>query len=52
MQIGPGFRIRTSIDKVAGNGVEIILTDDGCHVCISYHLKGVCNMHLWKSELA
>ena len=45
MQIGPGFRTRTAIDEAAANGVNILLTDDGCHFCLLYHLKGVYNTH-------
>ena len=45
MQIGPGFRIRTGIDKAEANGVNIPLKDDSFHFCLSYHLKGVCNTY-------
>ena len=45
MQIVPGFRILTAINKAAANGVDITLTDDDCHFFLSYLLKGVCNMH-------
>ena len=45
MQIGPGFRIRMAIDSAAADRVDILHTDDGCHFCLLYHLKGVCNTH-------
>ena len=45
MQLGLGFRIRTSIDAAAVDGVEIPQTDNDRHFCLSYHLKGVCNTH-------
>ena len=31
MQIFPGFRILTAIDKASANGVDITLTDDSRH---------------------
>ena len=41
IQIGPGFRIWTAIDETEANGVNIPQTDDGRHICLLYHLKGV-----------
>ena len=45
MQIGPGFRIRATIDEAEANGVNTPLTEDSFHSLLLYHLKGVCNTH-------
>ena len=45
MQIGPGFRIRKTIDAAAADRVDIPKTDNGRQFYLSYHLKGVCNLH-------
>ena len=45
LQVAPGFRLRQDIDAAVDQVVEITLTDNGRHFCLSYHLKGVCNLH-------
>ena len=45
MQIEPGFRICTYVNKVAGQGVDILMTDNALHFCLLYHLNGVFNTH-------
>ena len=34
-----------AINEAAGQGCDIPVTDDGRNFCLSFHLKGVCNMH-------
>ena len=44
LQVGPGFRLRQSMEQAADVTVTPVpQTDDGRPLCLSYQLKGVCN---------
>ena len=45
MQVEPGFNIRTDINAAAADRADTPQIDNGCHFCLLYHLKGVCNTH-------
>ena len=42
---GLGFRIHRAIDAAVEEGIDIPIRDDSHHFCLSYHLKGVCNLN-------
>ena len=42
LQVGPGFRLRKSMEKSADvTSTPMPQTDNSCPFCLSYHLKGV-----------
>ena len=44
LQVGPGFRLWQSMEQAERTtGAPVPQTDDGHPLCLSYHLKGVCN---------
>ena len=45
LQVAVGFRLRRAIGAAADVGVEIPAADHGCHFCLIYHIRGVCNSH-------
>ena len=43
LQVGAGFHIYRAIDEATNQGFNIPDTDDGHHILLSFHIKGVCN---------
>ena len=43
--MAPYFRLQWKIDAVEEQGVDIPMMNDRKNFCLSYHFKGVCNLH-------
>ena len=44
LQVEPDFRLSQSMEQKAESTVTPVpQTDKGCPLCLSYHIKGVCN---------